>query len=139
MLAVGGHVLGELDPQWVRMSTGLGGGLGGSREEMCGALSGGVLVIGGALGRATLDEDDEPAYALSVRFRARFLSELGSTQCAPLREMVQAPGGLDRHRAFADQNDAAFVFSAGKNFSNFCSGRIKIILIRRSVQIGRRW
>jgi C_GCAxxG_C_C family probable redox protein len=94
MLAVGGHVLGELEPRYVRMATGLGGGVGGSREELCGALSGGVLVIGGALGRATLDEDDEPAYALAVRYRERFLAELGFTQCAPLRERVEAPGGL---------------------------------------------
>lgn len=94
MLAVGERVLGELDPRWVCMTSALGGGVGGTYEEMCGALSGGVMVIGGAHGRSSLGEDDEPARALAARFRERFLVELGSTQCAQLREMVKAPNGL---------------------------------------------
>ncbi len=56
-----------------------------------------------------------------------------------IHNAFQAPGGLDRHRTFADDNDAAFVFSAGYNFSNFFGGSIKIGQIRGSVQIGRRW
>ena len=47
MLAVGGHVLGDLEPQCVRMATGFGGGVGGTHQEMCGALSGGVLAEAG--------------------------------------------------------------------------------------------
>jgi len=31
---------------------------------------------------------------LAARLRERFLAELGTTRCAPLREKVQAPGGL---------------------------------------------
>ncbi len=74
LLAVGGHVIGNLDPQCMRMATGLAGGLGDSQQEMCGALSGGVLVVGRALGRASLSE--------------------GATQCAHLREeVVYEPGG----------------------------------------------
>jgi len=94
LLAVGEHVLGDLRPQCARMATGLAGGLGDTQQEMCGALSGGVLVIGGLLGRTSLDEDDRPAFDLATRYRARFLAELGDTQCARLREMVYAPGGL---------------------------------------------
>jgi C_GCAxxG_C_C family probable redox protein len=94
MLAVGEHVLGTVDPQWVRMSCALAGGVGGTHEEVCGALSGGVLVIGGAYGRASSDEDDQLARALAARYRERFLAELGYTQCSPLREQVKAPGGM---------------------------------------------
>ena len=93
VLAVGEQVLDRLHPQSVRMATGLGGGLGGTHQEMCGALSGGVLVIGGLLGRQNLEQDDEPAYSQAARFRERFLADLGDTQCAPLRERVQAPDG----------------------------------------------
>jgi C_GCAxxG_C_C family probable redox protein len=71
----------------------LAGGVGGTREEMCGALSAGVMVIGGAYGRVSSGEDDELAYALARSFRERFLADLGYTQCAPLREMVNAPDG----------------------------------------------
>jgi C_GCAxxG_C_C family probable redox protein len=95
ILAVGEEVLGRLHPQSVRMATGLMGGLGGTQQEMCGALSGGVLVIGGLLGRQNLEQDDAPACSQAARYRERFLAEMGDTQCAPLRERVQAPGGLE--------------------------------------------
>ncbi len=90
LLVVGGHVF----PHWVRMATGLTGGVGGSQQEMCGALSGGVLVIGGLLGRESAGEDDWPALNLATRYRERFLAELSVTQCAQLRDLVHAPGGL---------------------------------------------
>ena len=86
-------MLGDLEPQCARMATAFAGGVGDTQQEMCGALSGGVLVIGGLLGRESLDESDRPALALATRYRERFLAELGATQCARLREMVFAPGG----------------------------------------------
>jgi C_GCAxxG_C_C family probable redox protein len=94
LLAVGGHILGDLGPLATRMAAGLAGGVGSTHQEMCGALSGGVLVIGGLLGRERLSEDDEPALSVTAGYRARFLEELGDTQCARLRELVDAPGGL---------------------------------------------
>lgn len=93
MLAVGEHTLGDVG-QGVRMATGLGGGIGGSHQDICGALSAGVMVIGAMFGRTTQDEDDQVAYSAAARYRARFLDELGATQCGPLREMAQASGGL---------------------------------------------
>jgi C_GCAxxG_C_C family probable redox protein len=94
LLVVGEHVLGNLEPRCARMATGLAGGVGDSQQEMCGALSGGVLVIGGRFGRTSLGEDDWPALALATRYRERFRAELGATQCARLRELVHAPGGV---------------------------------------------
>jgi C_GCAxxG_C_C family probable redox protein len=94
LLVVGEHVLGDLGPMGARIATGLAGGVGDTQQEMCGALSGGVLVIGGLLGRESSDEDDWPALNLATRYRGRFLTEMGATQCAPLREMIYAPGGL---------------------------------------------
>lgn len=94
LLAVGEHVLGHLKSQCARMATGFAGGVGDTQQEMCGALSGGVLVIGGLLGRESLDQDDRPALGLATQYRKRFLEELGAIQCARLWEMVHAPGGL---------------------------------------------
>ena len=93
MLAVGGHVLGDLDPRLVRMTNGFAGGVGGSRQEMCGALSAGVMIIGALHGRSSLEEDDLPAQQLATRYRERFAAELGTTRCGPLYEQVHAPGG----------------------------------------------
>jgi len=92
MLAVGGHVLGNLDPRLVRMATGFAGGVGESMQEMCGALSAGVMIIGALYGRNSLEEDG-PARQLATRYRERFAAELGATRCRPLYERVHAPGG----------------------------------------------
>jgi C_GCAxxG_C_C family probable redox protein len=94
LLAVGGHVLGNLDPRSVRMVTGFAGGVGDTQQEMCGALSGGVMLIGALHGRNSLGEDDWPALRLVTRYRERFTVELGTTRCGPLYERVQAPAGL---------------------------------------------
>ena len=95
LLTVGEHVMGDLEPRCVRMATGLAGGVGNTQQEMCGALSGGVLIIGGLLGRISLSESDRPALTLATRCRRRLLAEFGDTQCARLREMaVCVPGGL---------------------------------------------
>ncbi|MDH7486157.1 MAG: C-GCAxxG-C-C family protein [Anaerolineae bacterium] len=95
MLAVGGHVLGEETARRdVRLATGLAGGVGGSKQEMCGALSGGVMVIGGLCGRNSPAEDAQSAYELAARYRERFLAEFGSTRCQDVYEQMHAPGGL---------------------------------------------
>ena len=94
MLAVGGHVLGDLDPRLVRMTTGFAGGVGETREEMCGAFSAGVMIIGALYGRNSLDEDDLPAQRLATCYRERFAAELGTTHCGTLYDQVHAPGGL---------------------------------------------
>jgi C_GCAxxG_C_C family probable redox protein len=95
LLVVGEHVLGDLSSECARMATGFAGGMGDTQQEMCGALSGGVLVIGGLLGRKGLGESDRPALTLATRYRRRFLAEFGDTQCARLREtVVYVPGGL---------------------------------------------
>jgi C_GCAxxG_C_C family probable redox protein len=92
MLAVGGHVLDDFDPRSVRMTTGFAGGLGETRQEMCGALSAGVMIIGALCGRNSLGEDDLPAQRLATRYRERFAGELGTTRCGPLYDRVHAPG-----------------------------------------------
>jgi C_GCAxxG_C_C family probable redox protein len=93
VLAVGGHVLADLEPQCLRMATPLAGGIGSSHLEACGALAGGAMVIGGLLGRTTAGEDDEPAQALTRRYRELFLEELGNTRCEPIRDWVKGPDG----------------------------------------------
>ncbi len=74
------------DPWLVRLATGLGGGVGGTREELCGGLSGGLLVIGARYGRADPGASDQPAYRLSARYREKFIEEFGMTRCQDLRD-----------------------------------------------------
>jgi C_GCAxxG_C_C family probable redox protein len=93
MLAVGGHVLDDLDPRFVRMATGFAGGVGETKQEMCGAFSAGVMIIGALYGRNSLEEDDLLAQQMATRYRERFAAELGTTHCGTLYDQVHAPGG----------------------------------------------
>ena len=103
LLAVGEHVLEEFPEACKRMGTGFSGGLGGTRQELCGALSGAVLVSSALLGRADLRGDDRPAMNFATLYRARFLAKFGDTQCARLRERIKAPGGLGACAVLVEQ------------------------------------
>jgi C_GCAxxG_C_C family probable redox protein len=79
----------------VRLATGLGGGVAGTCDELCGALSGGILVIGALYGRDRPGGDDTRAYEFTSRYRDRFRDAFGATQCALLRRtVVKGSGGL---------------------------------------------
>jgi C_GCAxxG_C_C family probable redox protein len=101
---VGEHVVDDLADVTKRAGTGFSGGLGGTHQELCGALSGGVLVIGALLERTDLAEDDRPALNAATLYRARFLAEFGATQCAALRDRVTAPGGLGSCALLVEQS-----------------------------------
>ena len=89
MLAVGEHTMGVVDDQMMRMSTGFAGGIGGSRLELCGALSAGTMIIGALHGRTQSNVDDRLCQALSARYRDRFVQSFGSTCCGELRRPNQ--------------------------------------------------
>ena len=86
MLAVGEHLWGEVDDNTRRMTSGLAGGLGCSYQELCGALSGGALIIGALYGRTSADQDDTECNRLVSAYRDRFLDYFGTTRCFDLRE-----------------------------------------------------
>ena len=102
-LAVGEHLLERIDPQSQRMTNLFAGGLGGSHEEMCGALAGAILAMSALLGRTDCHTDDKDAMALAKRYRELFLAELGHTQCAPLREWARGPQGTGSCRPLVER------------------------------------
>jgi len=95
LLAVGEHLWGHVDPQVVRMATAFGGGMGGTEQEACGALTGGIMVIGFHLGPQRPGEGEEPMREAVARYRQRFLSDIGPTQCAALRNGLYGEEGQE--------------------------------------------
>jgi C_GCAxxG_C_C family probable redox protein len=85
VLAVGEHLWSTVDDQIRRMTSGLAGGLGCGYEELCGALSGGTLVIGAQYGRTSPDQDDSECNRRVCAYREHFLREFGTTRCGDLR------------------------------------------------------
>jgi len=84
--AVGEHYLGEINPQALRISSPFAGGIGGTNEELCGALSGGLMVIGALYGRTDAQTNDDECTKLSLVYRARFLERFGHIRCANLKD-----------------------------------------------------
>jgi len=67
-----------------RAATAFGGGVGGSHEELCGALSGGIMAIGFLLGRSEPGVDVQRVKQIATEFRSRFLARHGTTRCQAL-------------------------------------------------------
>ncbi len=70
----------SFDPRLMRLATGFGGGIA-EAADVCGAVVGGVMLIGYLYGRSGLDEDQSACWRYSRTFRDRFHRELGGTTC----------------------------------------------------------
>lgn len=93
LLAVGEHYLGKVEPLALRMSTPFAGGVGRTHEELCGALAGGIMLIGALYGRSVPQVNDERCQALAKEFRKRFQEEFGFIRCQDLKDnWVGKPG-----------------------------------------------
>jgi C_GCAxxG_C_C family probable redox protein len=78
--------LKENSAQAAAHATAFGGGFGRSFEEACGALSGGLIVIGQLHGRSAPEGEWDVAAKLGAELRNRFIEDFGTTHCATLRE-----------------------------------------------------
>ena len=78
----------ESDSGVARFASGFGGGIGGSNCEMCGALTGGIIVIGWLFGRKNPDDDKKKVYLLSDKLRTIFLKKFGSTNCKAILDLL---------------------------------------------------
>jgi C_GCAxxG_C_C family probable redox protein len=103
LLAVGGHYLGEVSPQAVRMSSPFAGGVGGSRMDLCGALTGGLMVIGGLAGREDAMINDDRCQTLAAEFRAEFLRSFGWLKCGDLKANWIGTAGQESCRALVEK------------------------------------
>lgn len=69
-----------------RIATAFGGGVGRSKDELCGALAGGVMALGLLFGRDAPGEPCEQAFALTAELRNRFIRKFGSSTCRAILE-----------------------------------------------------
>lgn len=78
--------------QSMAISGGFGGGVGGSHEELCGAISGGVMVLSLLFPHLHGEnpESKQALYQLTQEFRTRFQKVFSLTRCEELLE--SAPG-----------------------------------------------
>ena len=68
----------------VKASSGFGGGIAGTTEDLCGGFTGGVLALGALLGRDKGLDDLKDCGLLVKELRKRFLKEFGSVNCGAI-------------------------------------------------------
>ena len=67
------------------MSNAFCGGVASSKEELCGAVSAGIMIIGDRYGRVTAEASDAASLAAAAAFRNRFIERFGATKCDDVR------------------------------------------------------
>lgn len=77
-----------------RMATAFGGGVGRSKQGLCGALSGGLIALGALQGRDTPDGKWDAVAAAAASVRARFEAEQGCTDCGEVLERLGPQEGM---------------------------------------------
>ncbi len=78
----------------VKAASGFCGGIGGSHEEICGALSGSILALGFLYGRSNPNEDNDKVKFISSELLKLFKKKHQTTRCSKI---------LD---SFGEQNDS---------------------------------
>jgi C_GCAxxG_C_C family probable redox protein len=66
------------------LASAFGGGVGKTHQEMCGALAGAFIAIGGLLGRSQPGADWDAAADMASALRRRFADRHQTTQCGAL-------------------------------------------------------
>lgn len=72
---------GEETQNFYKTATAFGGGLAGTKKDICGALVGGVIATGSILGRLKVTDNEKPAFEIAHRYRRDFIKEFGSNNC----------------------------------------------------------
>lgn len=80
------ETIGEEPGMATAHATAFGGGFGRTFAEACGALAGGLIVIGHIHGRNIPDCDWDVPAILGDELRQHFISDFATTHCATLRQ-----------------------------------------------------
>ena len=67
-----------------KLASGFGGGIGGTRTEICGALSGGIIAMGWLCGRTEPSDDKKKILALSAELNNQIHEQYGCLRCSEL-------------------------------------------------------
>ncbi len=81
-----------------RVATGFGGGIA-RNGDVCGAVAGGAMAIGLALGRDRPEQSRDACYNAADRFYNEFAEAFGSCKCRDLTKVdLKTPAGTEAYR-----------------------------------------
>lgn len=85
VIGVGGLYMQPVPAVLVRASCPFGGGVC-DHQELCGVLSGGVMVLGALWGRSEAGVNDDCVNELACIYRQRFITRFGYAKCEPIHD-----------------------------------------------------
>ena len=71
-----------------RVASAFCGGVASTKEELCGALSGGIIAIGYLTGRMKPGENIQLTKELAATLRTQFIAQYGATKCQSVLETL---------------------------------------------------
>jgi C_GCAxxG_C_C family probable redox protein len=81
-----------------RIATGFGGGVA-RNGDICGAVAGGVMAIGLALGRDNSEESRDPCYPAVDKFYNDFVKTFGTCRCRELTNVdLKTQNGIEAYQ-----------------------------------------
>ena len=114
-LAIHGIVTTDIPQHTVSMLTGFGGGIGGSHQSVCGAVTGSIAALNLVWGRRQpASESSKPAHAMASEFLNQFKSRFGTEICG---ELI---GDLLRVNKFQSEERKARCFQYCDNAMKLC-------------------
>ncbi|MFZ1983586.1 MAG: C-GCAxxG-C-C family protein [Desulfatitalea sp.] len=76
----------EPHPEAIKIASGFGGGIAGSTQHLCGALTGGVIVLSSLFGRQNPTEGLKLFATTTNEFKKQFLDAFGALDCHAILE-----------------------------------------------------
>ncbi len=122
VLAAFGDLTGLPEETALAVAGGLGGGIGGSRDEVCGALSGAELVVGLLYPHTAPNDLDgkKLVYEKAAEVRRRFLARFGAVRCGELLEREHSPEDWQQAQALGSRRICAvFIVEAVRILEEF--------------------
>lgn len=83
-----------------RIATAFGGGVGRCRQEMCGALAGGLMALGMLRGKAMPGDNWDDVAAVAAEYRGRVRELTGHTSCREVLEALGPQENLEKCKRF---------------------------------------
>jgi C_GCAxxG_C_C family probable redox protein len=89
------EILPGKNHNFCKAASGFCGGIGACKQEVCGALSGGIIALGSIYGRQVGSVDNSKLVSLSSKFRQIFNAEFGATVCQNVIANLENLEGLE--------------------------------------------
>lgn len=90
----------EHTPAMTRLASGFIGGIGRTKEDVCGGLVGGVMVLGFLYGRSQPGQNVDELCKKAGIFREQFTALQGSTLCPVILERLGEQEGMVKCKRF---------------------------------------